>query len=123
MVSLSDLHTIDGDMILSHHFTGDRYCSLSFYYIVKGVELVAMVTGVGVVWTSGIHDIDSTEPAIANFTFDLQVFSMLEERNVTLSLGEVWNENGEVVIINPTLYPCTQCSSPPNSENLLYNIT
>ena len=103
-------------MVLSHSFTGDRFCRLSFYYMVNGVELVVTVTGVGVVWTSGAHDVKY--PTLANFTFDLQEFGVLEERNVTLSLGEVWNGNGTVFIWSPTLYPCTQCSSPPHSEDV-----
>ena len=107
---LSDSHT--GGMVLSRDFPGDSYCRLSMYYVVQGAELVATVSGVGVVWTSKTSDSDSLEPAIANFTFDLQVSSVAVERTVILSLAEIWNGNGSVELFNLTLYPCTPCNQP-----------
>jgi hypothetical protein len=104
-----------GGMVLGRQFPGDTYCRLSFNYVAQGVELVAMVSGVGVVWTSDTNRDNSVDGiATANFTFDLVESSLLEERNVTLALGRVWNGNGTVLLLSPTLYPCTQCASPPD---------
>ena len=103
-LDVSDSHS--GGMVLSREFSGDSYCRLSFRYVTQGVELVAMVSGVGVVWTSGTRD---NSISTANFTFDLQEFSPLKERNVTVLLGDVWNGNGTVLLFSPTLYPCTPC--------------
>ena len=99
-----------GDQVLSRVFSGDSYCRLSLDFIVQGAELVAAVSGVGVVWTSGTHD--SHTRSTANFTFDLQATSVMAEWNVTLSLAEVWNRDGSVYLDDITLYPCTQCSAP-----------
>lgn len=108
-------HSLEGDVVLSREFSGDSYCQLSLDHTVQGAELVATVSGVGVVWTSGTHN--SHAPDTANFTFDLQAVGVLEEWNVTLSLAQVWDENGSVVLDNPTLYPCTQCqSTTPSCE-------
>ena len=113
-LSVSESHS--GGMVLGRQFPGDTYCRLSFNYVAQGVELVAMVSGVGVVWTSDTDRDNSVDGiATANFTFDLAESSLIEERNVTLALGRVWNGNGTVLLLSPTLYPCIQCASPPDS--------
>ena len=114
-LAVSDSHS--GGVVLSREFTGDTYCRLSFHYVAQGVELVAIVTGVGVVWTSET-DIENSVDGIstANFTFDLVESSLLDERNVTLSLGSVWGGDGSVLLLSPTLYPCTPCAPPPDSD-------
>ena len=111
-LDVSDSHS--GGMVLSQQFLGDKYCRLSFRYVAQGVELVAVVSGVGVVWSSETNRDDHI--STANFTFDLQESGEMDERNVTLFLGEVWNGNGTVLIFSPTLYPCTQCVLPPNDD-------
>ena len=113
---LSHSHT--GDVVLNRVLHEDSHCRLSLDHVVQGAELVATVSGVGVVWTSG-----SGTSTTANFTFDLQAFSVREEREVTLSLGEVWGGgSGSVLLDNLTLYPCTLCPAPP-SEPLHYVCT
>lgn len=107
---LSDSHT--GDVVLSRVLSGDSYCQLSLDHLVQGAEVVVAVSGVGVVWTSGTRY--SYTSGTANITFDLQAVGVLEERNVTLSLAQVWNGNGSVFLDNVTLYPCTQCTTPPS---------
>lgn len=111
---LSDSYT--GDVVLSRVLSGDSYCQMSLDHLVQGVEVVVAVSGVGVVWTSGTRD--SYSSGTANITFDLQAVGVLEERNVTLSLAQVWNGNGSVFLDNVTLYPCTQCTTPPSKLSL-----
>lgn len=108
---LSDSHA--GDVVLSRVLSGDRYCQMSLDHLVQGAEVVVAVSGVGVVWTSGTRG--SYTSGTANITFDLQAVGVLEQRNVTLSLAEVWNGNGSVFLDNVTLYPCT---TPPSKISL-----
>ena len=121
-VNVSDSHT--GGMVLSREFPGDKYCRLSFRYLAQGAELVATVTGVGVVWTSGTNrDNPINNVTVANFTFDLRQFTVLNEREVILSLGEVWDDgSGAVELFRPTLYPCTQCPTTPPDGRCTYSI-
>lgn len=104
-------HSHVGDVVLSRVLSGDSYCQLSLDNLVQGAEVMVTVSGVGVVWTSRTRD--GYTSGTANFTFDLQAVGMLEERNITLSLAQVWNGNGSVFLDNVTLYPCTQCTTPP----------
>ena len=110
-------HSHAGDVVLSRVLHEDRYCRLSLDHIVQGAELVAMVSGVGVVWISGSEHNGTSTPA--NYTFDLQAFSVTEDREVSLSLGEVWDGgHGFAFLDNLTLYPCTQCPAPPSEPRL-----